>query len=350
MRDFNDTLIFVRVVEQGSFIAAARTLGMPKTTVSRRIQELEQRLGVQLLHRTTRRLGLTEPGALYFDHCQRIARELDEAESAVTQLQSGPRGWLRFTVPTLVGEAWIAPLLGEFYRRYPEVRVEMLLSNEKLDLYSGEIDLALRMGELEDSALIARPLGVFHTQIYATPSYAEQYGDPQGPGDLVNHRILAYSQQRRNGRFVWTLFSGEQQVDVVVEPQLVSNEISGLKGALLCGQGLMMAPDVLCRPFVEAGVIRRVMAGWQGPSKPISAVFPRGHTLSPKVRVFVDFLVERINFDINWMANVCPYSNVAPQGVTVEPVAVPRIRLPEPRAATSATVFAVDGEARLISV
>ena len=143
-RDLNDTLIFVKVVELGSFIAAARSLRLPKTTVSRKVQELETRLGAQLLHRTTRKLGLTEAGNIYFDHCQRIARELDEAESAVGQLQGGPRGWLRFTAPYSAGVIWIAPLLGEFRARYPEVRVEMILTNETLDLIDKEIDVALR--------------------------------------------------------------------------------------------------------------------------------------------------------------------------------------------------------------
>ena len=125
-RDLNDTLIFVKVVEHGSFISAARALRLPKTTVSRKIQDLEARLGATLLHRTTRKLGLTEAGNVYFEHSQRIARELDEAESAVGQLQGGPRGWLRFTAPYSVGINWVAPLLGEFHARHPEVRLEMV--------------------------------------------------------------------------------------------------------------------------------------------------------------------------------------------------------------------------------
>src|SRR5690606_32425664 len=124
----------VKVIEHGSFIAAARSLRLPKTTVSRKVQELESRLGAQLLHRTTRKLGLTEAGNIYYDHCKRIAKDLDEAENAVGQLQGGPRGWLRVTAPYSLGIERIAPLLGEFHARHPEVRVEMLLSNEPLDL------------------------------------------------------------------------------------------------------------------------------------------------------------------------------------------------------------------------
>src|SRR6476659_530227 len=176
-RDLNDTLVFVKVVETGSFISAAKALRLPKTTVSRKVLDLESRLGAQLLHRTTRKLGLTEAGSVYFEHCQRIARELDEAESAVGQLQSGPRGWLRFTAPYSIGITWIAPLLGEFHARHPEVRVEMVLNNEPLDLIDKEIDVALRIGNLPDSSLVARRLAVFRTQVYASPAYLARYGE-----------------------------------------------------------------------------------------------------------------------------------------------------------------------------
>jgi DNA-binding transcriptional LysR family regulator len=168
-RDLNDTLVFVKVVEHGSFVSAARALRLPKTTVSRKVQDLETRLGAQLLHRTTRKLGLTEAGNIYFEHSQRIARELDDAEHAVGELQGGPRGWLRITTPYSLGVMWIAPLLGEYRALHPEVRVDMVLSNESLDLIDKEIDVALRIGNLPDSNLVARRLTVFRTQIYAVP-------------------------------------------------------------------------------------------------------------------------------------------------------------------------------------
>src|SRR5690606_16307876 len=180
-RDLNDTLVFVKVVELGSFTAAARTLRLPKTTVSRKVHELETRLGAQLLHRTTRKLGLTEAGNIYFAHCQRIAHELDEAESAVGQLQAGPRGWLRVTATHAIGNIWLGPLLGEFHARHPEVRVELLLSNDNLDIVAGEIDVAMRIGRLPDSNLAARKLSVFRTAVYATPEYVERFGEPLHP-------------------------------------------------------------------------------------------------------------------------------------------------------------------------
>ena len=210
--DLNDTLIFVKVVEQGSFIAAATALGLPKTTVSRKVQELETRLGARLLHRTTRRLGLTEAGSVYHEHCQRIARELEEAEGAVNQLQSGPRGWLRFTVPYSIGITWIAPLLGEFHARHPEIQLDMHLGNEKLDLIAGEADLALRVGTLPDSNLVARKLGSLRTPGVRQPglhrtlwraaasgraAVPSHPGDAQGTQPQQQPVLLAAGRERR---------------------------------------------------------------------------------------------------------------------------------------------------------
>jgi DNA-binding transcriptional LysR family regulator len=304
-RDLNDTLIFVKVAEHGSFISAARALRLPKTTVSRKVQDLETRLGAQLLHRTTRKLGLTEAGNIYFEHCQRIARDLDEAESAVGQLQGGPRGWLRFTAPYSVGITWIAPLLGEFHARHPEVRVEMVLTNEPLDIIDKEIDVALRIGNLPDSSLVARRLAVFRTQVYASPSYLARYGEPLHPDDLQHHRTLGFPKFRRNGDYVWPLHDGERSAEYRIDPILVANDPGALKGALLCGEGLMLASDVTIKAYAEQGYVQRVLAGWTGPEMEFNAVFPRGQA-SPKVRAFVDFLVEQLNFDADYMQVLCP--------------------------------------------
>jgi DNA-binding transcriptional LysR family regulator len=305
-RDLNDTLIFVKVVEHGSFISAARVLRLPKTTVSRKVQDLETRLGAQLLHRTTRKLGLTEAGSVYFEHSQRIARELDEAESAVGQLQGGPRGWLRFTAPYSIGIDKISPLLGEFRALHPEVHLEMLLSNEPLDLINKEIDLALRVGHLPDSNLAARRLAVLRTKIYASPDYLKRHGEPLHPDDLQHHRALAMQKARRNNGYVWTLNDGERDADYVIEPVLVANDPAALKGALLCGEGVMLATDVMVKPYAEQGYVQRVLAGWIGPVLDFNAVFPRGKVQSPKVRAFIDFLVERLNFEADYMQMLCP--------------------------------------------
>ena len=304
--DLNDTLIFVKVVEHGSFVGAARSLRLPKTTVSRKVQELESRLGAQLLHRTTRKLGLTEAGNIYFEHSQRIARDLNEAESAVSQLQAGPRGWLRFTAPYSIGIDKIAPLLGEFHMRHPEVRVEMTLSNEPVDLIATEIDVALRLGPLPDSSLVARRLGTIRTQIFAANSYIERHGEPLHPDELQYHRTLAMHKHRHGSGYAWPLDDGGGLRHFPVNPILVVNDPAALKGALLCGEGLVIGADVMVKPAVELGKVRRVLAGWAGPEYEFNAVFPRGHGQSPKVRAFVDFLLERLNLEIDYMSEHCP--------------------------------------------
>lgn len=305
-RDLNDTLIFVKVVEHGSFISAARSLRLPKTTVSRKVQDLETRLGAQLLHRTTRKLGLTEAGNVYYEHSQRIARELDEAESAVGQLQGGPRGWLRFTAPYSIGIDKIAPLLGEFHALHPEVRLEMFLTNEPLDLIDKELDVALRLGNLPDSNLVARRLAVLRTQVYASPHYIARHGEPLHPDDLRHHRALAMQKSRRNNGYVWTLNDGARDVEFAIDPVLVASDPAALKGALLCGEGIMLAADVMVKSYAEQGHLQRVLPGWIGPQLDFNAVFPRGKVQSPKVRAFVDFLVDRLNMEADYMQELCP--------------------------------------------
>jgi DNA-binding transcriptional LysR family regulator len=301
-RDLNDTLVFVKVVELGSFTAASQSLRLPKATVSRKVQDLEARLGAQLLHRTTRKLGLTEAGNVYFEHSKRIARDLDEAESAVSELQSGPRGWLRVTATHSLGTTWIARLLGEFRARHPEVRVELLLSNDKLDIIAGEIDVALRVGKLADSNLAARKLTVFRTAVYATPNYSERLGELLHPDDLIHHRALAQTNHRSAHAFVWTLGDGNGKPrEFPVDPVVISNDPGALRAALLGGEGIMMTSDVMMRGYAERGQVQRVLAGWRGLDVEIYAVYPRGQVQSPKVRAFIDFVLERLDFDESFM-------------------------------------------------
>lgn len=307
-RDLNDTLVFVKVVEKGSFTAAARDLRLPKTTVSRKVQELEKRLGVQLMHRTTRKLGLTEAGGVYFEHCQRISHNLDEAESAVAQLQEGPRGWLRFTAPYSIGINWVAPLLGQFHTRHPEVRVDMQLTDERLDLIEEGLDVALRLGPLPDSSLVARRLSGFDTRVYASHEYIKRHGEPTHPEELAAHRTLALGGQRRGERFVWPLTSEGESGDYAVNPVLVSNDPAPLRGAVLCGEGITLASQMTMKPFLQYNLVKEILPGWAGPYLELNAVFPKGQTLSPKVRAFVDFLVERLDFDVMMPQAACRFA------------------------------------------
>lgn len=182
----------------------------------------------------------------------------------------------------------------------------MILTNEPLDLIDKEIDVALRIGNLPDSSLIARRLAVMRTQVYASPTYIARHGEPLHPDDLQHHRALAMQKSRRNGGFQWPLNDGESSVDYAIDPVLVANDPAALKGALLCGEGLMLAADVMVKPYAEHGHVQRVLAGWTGPEYDFNAVFPRGQVQSPKVRAFVDFLVDRLNLEADYMQELCP--------------------------------------------
>jgi DNA-binding transcriptional LysR family regulator len=217
----------------------------------------------------------------------------------VGQLQSGPRGWLRVTTTHAVGTTWIAPLLGEFHARHPDVRVELLLSNEQLDIIAGEIDVALRVGTLADSNLVARRLSVLRTAVYTTPGYIERFGEPLHPDDLIHHRALAVTTSRN----AWTLAeSNGTPREFPIDPIVIANDPGALRAALLGGEdGLMLTTDVWVRAYVEHGQLQRVLAGWRGLDIDFNALFPRGQVQSPKVRAFLDFLVERLNIEEDYM-------------------------------------------------
>ncbi|MFZ0788655.1 MAG: LysR substrate-binding domain-containing protein [Chromatiaceae bacterium] len=312
--DINETLIFLKVVEKGSFTAAANALGVPKTTVSRKVAQLERRLGSHLLKRTTRKLGLTEAGAVYYDHSAPIARQLQDAESAVSQLNSAPRGWLRFTAPYSLGCDCISPLLPEFMTRYPEVRVEMLLTNDPLDLVAGEMDLALRIENLPSSTLSARRLARTRMHVYASPAYLSRYGEPAEPADLEQHRALAFTQQRQNGRYIWPLSDGGRAVDVPVAPVLVANDAPSLFNAVIAGVGLALLGDPFGKAAVAQDRLRRILNPWAGPRVDLNAVFPPGRMHAPKVRAFVEFLSENLEMDAVALRILCVQSTAEYRG------------------------------------
>lgn len=296
IRDLNDTLVFVRVVRLGSFTAAAQALQIPKTTVSRRVRELEQAIGVQLLRRTTRQLSLTEAGAVYYEQCKDIAATLEQAERSVHQLRDGPRGWLRVTVPYSFGVSWFAPWVAGFRQAYPQIRLEILASHVPLDLVAEEIDVALRLGALPDSSLVARRLASYATGIYAAPGYIERHGEPITPDELIQHQTLVLNQARREVGYVWPLRrSGAKLRNYRVEPTILANDPALLKDALLAGEGLSLGMDQSMLAEVEAGRLCRVLPEWIGPPQDLNAVTAREHLPSPKVTAFIAYLKGRMS-------------------------------------------------------
>ena len=293
--DLNQLLVFAKVVEHGSFIAASRALGLPKTTVSRKVQELEERLGARLLQRTTRRVALTEAGAIYHEYCSRIVQDIADADLAVGRVHSAPRGELRVSASFSFGMGALVPIVPDFMARYPDIRLQLELRNDAVDLVAEGFDLAIRIGPLEDSSCAVRYLAESRLALYASPDYLARAGMPATLDEVARRPTLTLSRLGRHGRFYWPLArqNGEAR-ELAITPQLVANDPGVIKFAALAGLGVALLPVILIRPEVESGQLLPVLPDWEGPPTEIGAVYPSRRGLSPKVRVFIDFLSERL--------------------------------------------------------
>lgn len=294
--DLNEMAIFVHVVDAGSFTGAARNLGLPKSTVSRKITQLEERLGVRLIQRTTRSLRLTDTGTAYYNHCSRILSEIEEANIAVTQMQSTPTGTLRITAPVLFGSTVLSSLVAEFMDRHPQVNVDMVLSDQKLDLVQEGIDVAFRIGQLEDSSLIGRHLGDARALLCASPDYLRQHGSPSHPDQLRDHRLLTASQFMQ-----WHLTNEHgEDCTVQVRPQLQVNDFASLYTLALSGAGITPLPTLIAASAIRAGNLVPVLCDWPFEASPIHALYPSNRHLSAKVRSFVDYVIDSVRPNPPW--------------------------------------------------
>ncbi|WNG51399.1 LysR family transcriptional regulator [Archangium minus] len=287
--DLNELLVFAKVVQAGSFTVAARGLRMPKSTVSRKVSELEERVGAQLLQRTTRKLNLTEVGRAYYEHCARIVAEAEQAELAVTRMQAAPHGLLRVTAPLTF--SFLGPIVAEFLKRYPEVQLEMVCTDRSVDLVEEGFDLAVRAGRLADSSLVARRLGSLERIVMAAPSYIKERGTPKSPKDLEKHDCLLFGAGQVGN--IWTLHSGNKSVEVSVRARLVVNEPDMLGSVTLAGAGVTLLPTLPHAADLNAGRLQRLLPDWTSSGAPVHAVYPSTRHHSPKVMAFVDFLRER---------------------------------------------------------
>lgn len=288
--NLNEMVLFARVVQAGSFSGAGRALGMPKSTVSRKIADLEERLGSQLLQRTTRSLNLTEAGRIYHGHCVRVAAEVEEAELAVSRTQDTPRGLLRITTP--LGFGFVGKVIAEYLRLYPEVKVEVICSDKVVDLVEEGIDLAVRAGRLADSSLITRELGMLTRFLMASPEYLESNGTPGSPRELENHDCLLFGMVEEHSG--WVLESGKKRSEVRLRSRMVVNDFDILYEVTLAGNGISSLPIGRCIEAVRAGRLRRVLPDWQSPMTPIQVVYPGTRHHSPKIQRFIELLKMRM--------------------------------------------------------
>lgn len=285
----DDALIFTRVVECHSFTSAATTLGMQKSTVSRRIAQLEDRLGVRLLNRTTRKLRLTEVGQAYYERCRQIMQEFSEAEQAIMQLQREPTGLLRVSSPIEFGQLFLGGVVGDFMRSYPAIQVEVELTTRAVDPVEEGVDVVIHLGRPQDSSLVARLLMTSPRQLYASPDYIRRHGMPQTPEELSNHRCI---HALVDGARKWHFQQPAQSVPI--NPVLVVNNITFAREAALAGVGILNAPAFIAEPCVEAGTLVRVLEQTELPSSELHALYPSRRFQAMKVKAFIDFVVERL--------------------------------------------------------
>lgn len=290
--DFDSVRLFLRVVERGSFSAAARQSGQPLTTVSRRIKALEQALGVQLLHRTTRRLSVSEAGRAFYGGCVQAEDALEDAILGARNLRGTAQGTLRVLVPYAPGLLALEPRLAEFHERHPEVQLALTYSNEPLDLIEHGLDLAIRTGPLADSGYVARILGVSRAILVASPSYLTRAGTPLHPQELGSHTVLAVGSDAP--LVTWQLRHGEiEPIELTLRPVLVSNESATVIRQARHGAGIALLSRHLIGEALCDGALVQVLPGWQRwPDVEISALFHKRATLDGKLRVFLEFLQE----------------------------------------------------------
>lgn len=295
MQDLNDMLYFAEVVDRGGFAAAGRSLGVPKSRLSRRVADLEARLGVRLLQRTTRKLSLTQAGETYHRHCVAMREQAEAADEAVALVQTEPRGTVRVTCPVTLAQTTFGPVLPRFLAAHPQVRVDMQVTNRVVDLVQEGVDVALRVrSSLDDSGtLVIKNLGPTHGVLVASPQLLQRFGQPAGPEELKNLPTVAMSAA--DGRASWRLLGPRgEEVELQHRPVYTADDLLTLKFAVLQGTGMCVIPDYMCSDEIRRGELVPVLPGWAPPAAKVLAVFPSRRGMVPAVRRFLDFLGENV--------------------------------------------------------
>jgi DNA-binding transcriptional LysR family regulator len=293
MQDLNDLFYFAKVVECGGFMAAGRKLGLPKSRLSRRVAELEARLGVRLLQRTTRKLALTEVGANYYEHCRAMLAEAEAAEEAILRATAEPRGLVRVTCPEQIAKSLLGPILPRFLAANPQVRVWLDATGRRVDLIEEGVDVALRVRPVieESASLVARRLGVGRLFLVASHSLLAGHGVPKIPAELARYPLLTMS--RPDGRGLVALLDSEgHEYSVWVDaPRLMTDDLVVLAQAAVAGLGVAALPVLVCQEALEEGRLVQLLPEYQIPGGILHVVFPSRRHLVPAVRSFIDFLV-----------------------------------------------------------
>ena len=288
--NLNEMLVFNKVVVSKSFTAAAKRLGTTKSTISRRIASLEERLGVQLLTRTTRQLQLTDAGSVLYEQSSRLLSELEEVEELITTMNATPRGHLRIAVPVVLGTNLLGPLLVKYQEMYPLVNVTCRLTDKHLDLIEEGFDLSIQIGALSDSSLIARKLGNTRPRLCATESYLSKHGTPKSPFELQEHQCMVFGSSGRNSS--WTLKGASGEMRISIQPSFSCNNFMFLREAVLGGRGIALLPEFICSEDIKQGRIRSVLDNFIPATGAVYVVYPSKRYLPARTRAFIDLLIE----------------------------------------------------------
>jgi DNA-binding transcriptional LysR family regulator len=293
--DLNEIVVFAKVVETRSFTAAAQQLGLPKSTVSRKVAQLEERLAARLIQRTTRKLSLTEIGQAYYERCARIVTDIQMAEQLVGDMQSTPRGLLKITAPIDLGAFRLGAITAAFCADHPDIYVNLDLSDRIVDLVEEGMDLAIRFGPLGESSLVARRLSAVTMGLYAAPSYLAKRPPPAEPDDLAEHDLIAFVPHARFAS--WSLVGpGGATAELTPTARLTSNNLLAVREAAVAGAGIALVPSFAVRS-PGGGTLVPILPEWIAPTGELFAVYPSTRNLSPKVRAYLDFVVEHLELD-----------------------------------------------------
>src|SRR5258708_28375565 len=280
-------LVFVKVADLGSFAAAAKEMKLSPTMIGKHIRYLEQRLSSQLINRSTRRQSLTELGRNYLDHCRHLLEEAEAGDTLAEEALLSPRGRLRVAAPLAFGSYSLAPAMVQFMKRYPDVTVELSLSDRIVDLVEEGIDAAIRVGELNDSTMMSRLLSPFQAVVCAAPAYLAERGTPKHPSDLVDHDCLSYPWHDRPR---WSFFGPEGEIYVDVKSRLQINNGFGVRYAALAGAGIVMQRAELVAEDIAEGRLQALLSDYKIQSRPRHIVWLENRRMTPKLRAFIDFV------------------------------------------------------------
>ena len=284
MEWLNDIALFVEVGKTLSFRRAAETLNIPSSTVSRRVNQLEQAIGLRLLHRTTRKVEFTEAGQLYFERCQRIVEEARLAHEQLGDMLAQPSGILRASLPVDFATIFLTPLITQFAAQYPHIQFEFDLTPRQVDLLSDNVDVAIRIGELPNTTLIARKLTQFQSKLFASPTYIKRYGLPVQPSDLSHHDCICFIKNK-----AWTLYQADLAAQVSIQGRFQLNNIGMMRRLALLDQGITFLLPQVVEADVQQGLLVPVLPEWYGESLPVYALTAT-RLLPAKTRCFIDFL------------------------------------------------------------